>query len=86
MANLSKFSLSAEWNWATEKFDVTGSVTFMFGATMYTMLLNQQVIMPNEYSNVCDQIEHVFIDVSERLGRLSNAQLTLEASEVQPYL
>lgn len=86
MAALCKFSLSAEWNWSTEQYNIEGSVTFMFGATMYTLLINQQVIMPTEYVDIAAQVEHVFIDVAAAMGKLSNAQMSIAADEVQPYL
>lgn len=86
MASLNKVELTAEWDWSSETYQVTGHVEFMFGATRYRLALSQNVLMPTAYANVSDQVEHVFIDIASALGKLNNAQLTLEADEVQPYL
>lgn len=86
MANLNDAELKIEWDWQSETYKVTGKVRFLFGATRYTLKIDQQVIMPTQYANVADQVEHVFIDVAARLGKLNNAQMTLEADEEVPYL
>lgn len=86
MANLNNVQLTAQWDWNSETYRVTGTVEFMFGATLYRLKLDQQVLMPTAYANVADQVEHVFIDIAGALGKLNNAQLTLEADEVQQYI
>ena len=86
MANLARVELDATYDWSTEDFHVIGKVHFLFGATAYVLGIDQHVSIPTEYANVADQVEHVFFDIAGRLGRLNNAQLTLEADEVKTYL
>ena len=86
MANLSRVEFEAEWDWASETYVVQAQIRFMFGATMYNLTVNQRVTMPTEYANVADQVEHVFIDIAGQLGKLNNAQMTLEADEMKHYL
>lgn len=86
MASVSSAKLEATWNWQTECYDVTGNIEFMFGATRYKLEISEDVHVPTEYSHVADQVEHIFLDIAQRLARLNNAQMTLEAVEVQPYL
>lgn len=86
MAALNKVELTAEWDWSSETYQVTGHVEFMFGATRYRLALSQNVLMPTQYANVADQVEHVFIDIAGALGKLNNAQLSLEADKVDTYL
>ena len=86
MANLNGADLKIEWNWGAEAYDVTGHIEFMFGATRYRLKINQQTKIPVEYANVADQVEHLFIDIAAQLGKLNNAQLTLEADTVETYL
>lgn len=86
MANLDSAGLEITWDWSNEQYHVTGHVTFVFGGTRYRLALDQFVTVPHEYANVADQVEHVFIDIAGQLGKLNNAQLTLEADKVQTYL
>ena len=82
MANLNGAELKIEWDWAREQYAVTGHVEFMFGANRYRLDLSQHVKVPTEYANVADQIEHIFIDIAAQLGKLNNAQLSIEAVQV----
>lgn len=86
MANLDSANLAVNWDWQVEQYKVTGDVTFVFGGTRYKLRIDQHVIVPNEYANVADQVEHIFIDIAGQLGKLNNAQLTLEADKVETYL
>lgn len=82
MANLNGADLKIEWDWRVEQYKVTGHVEFMFGANRYRLALSQHVIVPNEYANIADQVEHIFIDIAGQLGKLNNAQLSIEADQV----
>ena len=82
MANLDTADLSINWDWSNEQYHVTGHVTFLFGGARYRLSISQFVTVPTEYAHVADQVEHVFIDIAAQLGRLNDAQLTLEADRV----
>ena len=86
MANLDSAGLEINWDWSNEQFHVVGHVVFVFGGTRYRLGINQFVTVPTEYANVADQVEHIFIDIAGQLGKLNNAQLTLEADKVETYL
>lgn len=85
MANITACSLNAEWDWGHEKFHVTGTVTFMFGADMYKLTIDELVMVPSEYTDVAAQLEHIFMDLSAGLGKLGNARLSVEAEQVRPH-
>lgn len=86
MANLNALSVTLNYDWAKESWRADITLTFMFGATLYSYKREHYVTEKVSDASIQNQVHALLNGLKEHLTWDSNGVLTAISNEVRTYI
>jgi hypothetical protein len=86
MARLLAANLVISRDLGSTEHNVSGSMRFEYGAVQYIHKIDESVLVPEEITNVAEQMDHIIMELSQRIARPGAVHLIQRSTRVDSYL